>query len=85
LSTIKHHSSSFCGFKPSTKDVFGEVQTATNIQSDLTSFQDFSLTQVIQSLSQTISSTSSFKINSIFSLFFACSIQVFSALNSFLL
>jgi hypothetical protein len=80
-STIKHHSESFSTSSESITPVFGIVQTATNIQSAFNCFPDFNLTQVIHNASQTISSTSSFKTNSIFSLFFACSIQEFSALK----
>jgi hypothetical protein len=82
LSTTKHHSSSFSGFRASTKEVLGNEPIAIKIHSAFNSFPDFSFTQVIQRVSQTISSTSSFKIISIFSFFFACSSQIFSALKT---
>jgi len=85
LSTTKHHSLSFSKSNPSTIFVFGRVPIATNIQSALISFHDFNFTQVIQSTSHTISSTSSFKTSSIFSLALAFSTQESSALKVSLL
>jgi hypothetical protein len=85
LSTIKHHSLSFSGFISSTNFVFGSLHIATKIQSALISFHDFKLTHVIHNASQTISSTSSFKISSILSLFFTFSTQESSALKVSLL
>gem|GEM_PF-721983 len=84
LSTNKHHSSSCSISNFSTKFIFGLDQIATNIQSILISFQDFKIafSKNRLPLSSTISS---FKINSIFSCFFANSTQVFSALKVSLL
>gem|GEM_PF-4535138 len=65
----------------STIEVFGSVQTATNIPSAFNSLPDFNLTQVIPRVSQTISSTSSFKTIAIFSLLIALSTQEVSALK----
>jgi hypothetical protein len=83
--TTKHHSSSFSKFISLTKSVFGRVPTATNIPSDFNSFHDFNLTHVIPRVSHSISSTSSFKTISIFSLLFAISTHESSALNVSLL
>jgi hypothetical protein len=61
--------------------VLGKVHTATNRPSAFNSFHDLRVTQVIPKASQVISSTSSFKTNSIFSLDFIFSTQEFSALK----
>jgi hypothetical protein len=85
LSTIRHHSLSLSIFILSTILVFGIVQTAINIQVAFNLFPDFRLTHVIHSASHTISSTSSFKTNSILSFCFIFSTQISSALNVSLL
>jgi len=85
LSTTKHHSLSFSKSNQSIISVFGKVPIATNIQLASIVFPDLSFTQVIQSRSQVISSTSSFRTNSIFSFAFTFSTQESSALKVSLL
>jgi len=85
LSTTKHNSSSFSKSKPSTIEVFGSEPIATNIQLASRVFPDLSFTQVIQSTSQVISPTSSFRTNSIFPFAFTFSTQESSALKVSLL
>jgi len=83
-STIRQPSSSFLGFKASTGFVFGRLPTATKIPSALRIFPLLSFTSSTKNF-QAISSTSSFSTNSIFAAFFACSIQISSALKVSLL
>jgi hypothetical protein len=80
LSTIRHHSLSFSGFRFSTSFVSGSDQIATNIPSAFRDFHDLSLTSSINIVPDT-SSTSSFNTSSIFSLDFICHIHMSSALK----
>jgi hypothetical protein len=85
LSTTKHHSLSFSGFSLFTTHTFGIDHTATNIQSAFNCFHDLRVTHVIHKASHVISSTSSFRTSSIFSVAFILSIQESSALKVSLL
>jgi len=83
-STTRQPSVSFSRPRESTGVVFGIVQTATNIQSALRVFQLFKIISSTN-IDPVISSTSSFKTNSILSFSLAFSIQESSALKVSLL
>jgi hypothetical protein len=81
LSTTRHHSLSFSGFKFSTNLVFGTLQMAIKIQSSSRLFPDFSFTHFTHKTSQNISFISSEGRICKFFAFFISFIQETSALK----